>query len=75
VNPRPKRDIFAWREFLREERPFSNVSLQSAIERFRLGLRIALEPLLPAIRIEADPPAFAILSLGDASVQRTFPRH
>jgi hypothetical protein len=75
VNLRPKRDVFPWREFFREERPFSNVALQSAIERLRLGLRIALEPLLPAIRIEADPPAFAILSLGDASVQSTLPCH
>ena len=74
-NPRPKRDIFPWREFLREERPFSNVGLLSTIERLGLGLRIALEPLLPAIGIMADPPALAILSLGNASVLPPFPCH
>jgi len=56
-NPRPKRDIFPWREFLREERSFSNVGLQSAIDSLGLGLRITLEPLLSAIGIMADPSA------------------
>jgi len=56
-NPRPKRDIFPWREFLREERSSLNIGLQSAIESLGLRLRIALEPLLSAVGIMADPPA------------------